>query len=232
MQPKFKVSLVNYKSITELPDAWSIEDYKILLRILDVGDISEIPDTEIKELCLMALTDLMPEDAANGVLTYLLDDVLTEGQIDNLAHEMVEEPMWEEFADMNCHEAIYNANQLLYTAYNGKFPKPTAVCLTIEVAAIQPEGKPFLVEPTEAFILRLLAGGMNEHSPLIRLFEEQITHGVLPEAAGIIWKIFTKKATGNVLTFEIIGSSYWLEDFKGTIDYSTIAFPDVVVGVG
>lgn len=228
MKIDFSVHIKKYQSITVIPDAWTSVDYKAILRRLEVGDISEIPNNELREMCQMAITDFEPDEAAKEVLMYLLDQDLNEGQIDNLAHEMVEEPMWEEFADMRCHEAIFNANELLYTAYNGKFPRPAAVNLTISVTPTKQEGKEWLDEPTEAFIMRLLAGGMDDHSTLVRLFGEQIAKGTLPEAANIIWKCHPKGKEGAAYIFEIIGSTYWLAAIKGVGTYQTAAYPDTV----
>ncbi len=174
----------------------------------------------------MALSDLAPDEAAKEVLLYLLDQDLSEGQIANLAHEMVEEPMWEEFADMRYHEAIFNANELLYTAFNGKFPRPEAVGLTIEVTADQPNRKVWLQAPTEAFIMRLLAGGMDDHSSMVRLFGAQLASGKLPEAENIIWKINPKGTKGECFSFEIIAATYWLAPIKDIDRYTTVAFPD------
>jgi len=165
----FEVSIIKYLTIAAIPDAWTNADFKQLLQQLNIGEVSEIPANELKEMCQMALTDFEPNEAAKEVLTYLLQKELNEGQIDNLSHQMVEEPMWEEFADMRFHEALFNANQLLYVAYNGKFPRPEAVHLTIAVKATQAEGNAWLETPTKAFMLRLLAGGMDEHPTFLTL---------------------------------------------------------------
>ncbi|MEM1120558.1 MAG: hypothetical protein AAGJ18_08910 [Bacteroidota bacterium] len=227
MKPEFQVQLTDYKTINHIPAAWTNADYKTLLTRLEIGDISTIPDNELKDMCQMALTDLTPADAAKQVLTYLLDETLNEGQIDNLAHEMEEEPMWEEFADMACHEAIFNANQLLYTAFNGKFPRPEAASISFEVSTKHPEGQALLEQPTEALLVRLIAGGMDEHSTLHRLFSEEIAKGTLPEAESIIWQFI--KQTGANTTFEIIASTYWLAAIKDTNTYTVTAFADPVV---
>jgi len=62
-----------------LPNAWNDKNYRDLLEIMDYGDTSELTPDELKEMCLMSLTDNEPEDAAKIVLEYIFKDRLTNG---------------------------------------------------------------------------------------------------------------------------------------------------------
>ncbi|MCJ7468486.1 MAG: hypothetical protein MUO53_17535, partial [Maribacter sp.] len=123
----FTVEPQKFSTIHELPNAWNDQNYKELLEQMDFDDISGIAVNELKEMCMMSLTDNEPAEAAKIVLEYLFKERLTPGQIDNLSNEMLDEKMWEEYADLSLHEEFFNAAQLLYEAFNGKFPHPEAV---------------------------------------------------------------------------------------------------------
>ena len=113
------------------------EDYINLLEIMDYGDISDIPQNELKDMCFMLLTDNEPEEAATIILKYIFKSRLNDGQIENLSNEMLEEKMWEEYADLSLHEEFFNVHQVLYNAFNGKFPIPEAVQFKIKVSTVK-----------------------------------------------------------------------------------------------
>ena len=114
------------------------KDYEALLALLDYEeDTSGMDATDLKELCCMALTDFEPERAAAKVLTYVLGNQLNPGQIKNLANEMREEKLWEEYADLSLHETFFNAHQLIYDAFKTGFPKPHALSFRVRVSASQ-----------------------------------------------------------------------------------------------
>ena len=43
-------------------------------------------------------------------------------QIDNLSNEILEEKLWEEYADLSLHEEFFAVHQLLYDAFEGTAP--------------------------------------------------------------------------------------------------------------
>ena len=137
MKNSFKVECLSFQTIQELPDSWDEQKYKGLLEVMEYSDISEIPSEELKEMCLMSLSDFDPDEAAKIVMEYVFKDKLTKGQIENLSNEMLDEKIWEEYADLSLHEEFFNVNQLLYEAYDGKFPRPNAVKFHINVTTVQ-----------------------------------------------------------------------------------------------
>ena len=48
---------------------------------------------EIREYCLMSISDKEPEEAAEILLKYQLEDQLTAGQIKQISHEMQTDKM-------------------------------------------------------------------------------------------------------------------------------------------
>ena len=214
MKSQFKVERLNFKTIQELPNSWSDQDYKLLLEIMDYGDAANLAPEELREMCLMSLTDNEPEDAAKIVLAYVFKDRLNKGQIENLSNEMLEEKIWEEYADLSLHEEFFNINQLLYEAYNGKFPQPDAVRFQVKVTTGQKDGLLVFEDFLEAPLIRLLVGGMPQNTLIFRLFEEQIDGEEFKDAKDIIWQLKSKKNGDQEIIFDIISSTYWFHDFK------------------
>ena len=209
----FTVERLSFQHLAALPDAWQNADYLALLTKLDYDSPEAIAPAELKEMCQLALTDLEPAAAAEVVLNYLFADQLKVGQIDQLAHQMQTEKLWEENPNFALHRGFFNATQLLYEAYNGKFPHPQAVEFKVRITASDPAALSALdTEP--AALLRLLAPGLSDRALLHRLFDEQLAGGEFPEAGDILWQLTPSEKTATSVVFDIVSSDYWLEDFK------------------
>jgi len=214
MKALFKIEHLNFKTIHELPNSWTGQDYESLLEIMDYGDTTELLPKELKEMCLMSLTDNEPEDAAKIVLEYVFKNRLTKGQVENIANEMIEEKLWEEYADLSLHEEFFNVNQLLYQAYNGKFPYPEAVKFQVKIAAKNNSAFTIFRSFPEASLIRLLVSGMPKNTLIYRLFEEQVEGEEFKDAEDIIWQFKMDHINDNELLVDIISSEYWFHDFK------------------
>lgn len=88
MKTQFEFKLLDFKTIKEISNSWTLDDYKNLLEIMEYGNVLELKDYDLKDMCLMYLADNKPEDAAMIVLNYVFGDRLNSGQKQNLAHEM------------------------------------------------------------------------------------------------------------------------------------------------
>lgn len=214
MKASFKVELLKFNSIQELPNSWNNQNYVDLLDLMEFGDTSEIDPSELKEMCLMSLTDNEPEDAAKLVLEYVFKNRLNKGQIENLSNEMLDEKIWEEYADLSMHEEFFNVNQLLYEAYNGKFPQPEAVRFQLNLRADDKDDLLVFNTFPEASLLRLLVAGMPENTLIFRLFEEQVAGDIFTDAKDIIWQLKLDTVNENERSVEVISSSYWFHDLK------------------
>ena len=133
MKKSFTVTRVSFKTISELPRYWTESKYLDLLELMDYDNPASLDKSEIKDMCLMSLTDNEPEDAAKIVLTYVFGNRLNKGQIDNLSNEMLEEKLWEEYADLSLHEEFFAIHQLLYDAFEGTFPHAEAVSFQVKI---------------------------------------------------------------------------------------------------
>ena len=88
---KFALKIHEAKSISEISDYWTNDDFMNLLEELDFEDARNSDPAELRALLEMALSDLEPHEAAEALLKYKLKDKLNAGQIQNISHEMLEE---------------------------------------------------------------------------------------------------------------------------------------------
>ncbi len=203
---KYSLKINSIKSVDELEGSWNNDDFAALLIKFDYADADKLKQNELKDFLFMAISDFEPDEAAKIVLDYKLSDVLTEGQIDNLSHEMIREKVSENYSDISIHNILFDINQLLYKAYNGKFPKAIANVIDFEMRAENDE------EITKAIVLQSFAIGLSDRNLIIRLFKEQLEgKAQFPEAEGILWNLESK---GND-QFRVTTSEKWLkkEDF-------------------
>ncbi len=199
---KYNIKINKVELVDEIPNAWSNEDYRQLLDLFG-QDPSSISDAELKDYLFMAITENEPEESAVILLNYRLGDSLNEGQIDQISNEMLLDKISEEFADIALHHELYNINQLLRKAYNGKFPNAHACVIDFEMA--EKTGKD--VEIDEEIILKAFLPTFDGHNVIVRLFDGHLANKVaFPEAEQIIWKM--EKKGGN--QFQIVTSEYWI----------------------
>lgn len=223
--PTFTVERLSFQHLAALPTAWQPADYLALLTALDFDNPEALPPAELQEMAQMALTDLEPAAAAQVVLTHLFAEQLAPGQIDQLAHQMQTEKLWEENPKMELHQGFFNATQLLHTAYNGKFPHPQAVEFQVKITAQSADDLTLLEQDPAPTLLRLLAPGLSDRALLHRLFDEQLAGADFPEAPAILWQLTPSEKTATSVVFDIISSDYWLEDFKYADTYEATIAP-------
>lgn len=200
---KLNTSISKIKTVNELDFYWQNGDYLNLLEAFEFSDIDQISDGEILDYLFMSITDYEPSESAETVLNYKLKDRLSEGQIKNLSHEMLEDKVAEEYADPAFHFDLFNINQLLYKAYNGKFPNTEATILTINY----PDG--IKAEVTNEILLKSICHGLKDNHLIHRIFKDEIEAEVpFRDAEKVIWH-FRRLDDQN---FEVITSNYWIED--------------------
>lgn len=215
MTRKFDIEIVEYKKISSIQNAWTTQDYTAILELMENDDVAGMSDSDIKEMCLMALNDLEAEEAATIVLTYLLDGAVTAGKISQMAHQMPDDKLWEEFADPLFHERLFNAYELLREAFNGVFAKPTGVIMRLTIKAENELAQQQFKKSPKVSLVRILSKGLDDSSLLNRLYEEQIAGEHFEEAEGIIWKMTPLTNSGLQTEYEITSSQLWLEDLEG-----------------
>lgn len=200
---KYSVKINSVKTIDEIENSWNNDDFRELLKRFDYADSDIIKPNELKEYLFMAISDFEPDEAAAIVLDYKLSEELTEGQIENLSHEMMREKVSENYSDIYIHKLLFNINQLLYKAYNGKFPAAKATVIEFEMKE-EPDEK---TEITKELVLKALGAGLLEKNLITRLFKEQLDGNVsFAEAEGIIWDLYDKGGS----QYEMTTSEKWL----------------------
>ena len=200
---KYLVKINDVKTTSNLEGAWSNNDFKELLARFEFPDADQVKTTELKEYLFMAIADFEPNEAAAILLDYKLSDTLNEGQIDNLSHEMLRVKVSETYTEIELHHELFNINQLLYEAYNGKFPQVSVNIVEIEITDEQNNQE----EVTKETALKALSCGLSENNLLNRLFGDQLEgKAPFPEADGIVWELQNK--ANNVYSMTI--SEKWL----------------------
>ncbi|NNE24403.1 MAG: hypothetical protein HKN11_17515 [Rhizobiales bacterium] len=227
MDSSFRAQILGFSNLEEIDGAWVSEDYSALLESMEFGDQAGLEKTELRDMCIMSLQDLEPEEAAYLVLNYRLGDVLRDGQIHNAAHEMLDEKLWEEYVDPKLHESMFNVGSLLFQAFPRLFPEPDAVQVKLEVTAANAASKALLFTPLdESFLLRLLADGMDGQSVLYRLYGEQLQGKSFPNAEDIVWIVRTQVVNEDTMQIEVIGSGYWLDALRHSKSFNSAAYAD------
>ena len=183
---KYLVKIKDVKTAEELDGAWSNEDFKELLARFDYPDADQLKPAELQEYLFMAISDFEPNEAAAILLDYKLSDVLGDGQVDNISHEMLREKVSENYSDIYIHQKLFNINQLLYKAYNGKFPLTRASIVQFEIKGESNNQE----EINKETVLKALSYGLSQNNLIKRLLSDQLEgREPFPEAEGIVWNL-------------------------------------------
>lgn len=204
---KIEIQINNFQTIDEIPGYWSADDYRNLLSAFDFPDTDGVKEENLREYLYMAIAEEEPAAAAAVLLAYRLSDDLSEGQIDQISNDMLIDKISEEYPEIDLHPHLFSINQLLYKAYNGKFPNTEATLLECTVKS----GDDLDLSQKPLF-LKALAQGLSERNIIKRLFAEQLEgdHG-FPEANHILWEL-SDLGGGKV---KVVTSDYWIsrDDF-------------------
>lgn len=227
---EFNVEILSFLKISEIENAWTADDYKALLSMMDMGekDLVGMGESELKEMCLMSLNDFEHHESAKFLLTHIFEDEISEGKADQLSHQMIENKLWEEHADSAYHRSLFNAYGLLREAYNGIFKEPTGVKFTVKITANKPDSFEIFDSSLHAVIVRLLSNGLDETAILNRLYEEQINGNNFPDAKNILWILKEISTTGKERQYEITSSALWFGDLEERTVFDAKAHADVV----
>lgn len=205
----YSIKINNIDSVNEVMTYWSDDDLMELLTRFNYADADQIKQEDLSSYLLLAITDFEPPEAAAVLLTYKLSEHLTEGQINQISHEMLEDKVCEEYPDISLHAALFHINQLLFKAYNGKFPNAKASIIEFSCTPQEADAPPV----TKTLVLKAFAHGLSDSTLLKRLFAEQLSGSQeFAEAENIIWDLDT---LDNV-EFRLLISEYWIkqDDFS------------------
>ncbi|MDP5105159.1 MAG: hypothetical protein NWQ31_03195 [Polaribacter sp.] len=199
---KYTIKIHKISTVDELSDAWKIEDFKELLKRFDFENDGVNDIKELKELLFMAITDKEPNEAAAILLDYSLSDHLNENQIDSISYEMLVDKISEEYPVIGLHKTLFNINQLLYKAFNGKFPNTKATIVDFEITPLKNADK----EITKEIVLKSITQNLDASNLIKRLFANQLSaEEEFDEANDVIWQL-----DKNENIYQMITSEYWM----------------------
>jgi len=194
---KYKIEIKNVQTVDEITTYWTKEDYIQLLGKFDYPDAEDSGAENLRELLFMAISDFEPAEAAKIVLDYKLGEHLTEEQIDQISNDMLNDKVCEEYPEMELQQALFHVNQLLFKAYNGKFPSSSATIIETSITSLDGNDSPL----TKEMLLRLFNEGLSDRNIVKRLFEEQMNGNTgFPEAENIIWDVQTPQPNNYIIT--------------------------------
>ncbi len=198
---KYNIKINSIKTVDEIKDYWTTEDYIQLLEKFNFPDAGTAKKETLHELLLMAITDFEPKEAAVIVLDHKLGELLTEGQIEQISNDMLIDTVCEEYPEIELQYALFNCNQLLYKAFNGVFPSANATLIGCTITPVDANSE---VEITKEILLKLFSSGLSDRNILKRLFAEQMDENApFLEAEGIVWELKSKDNSNfNVITSE------------------------------
>lgn len=204
----YQIKIKRVDTVNEIEGYWTDEDLIQLLDKFNYPDGATAEKKNLPELLEMAISDYEPSDAAEIVLTYKLSEDLNEGQIQQISHNMLIDKVCEEYPEIHLQGTLYAINQLLFQAYNGKFPNAKASVVLFSMTSSEDAEKIL----TKENVLKLLNNGLSDRNLIKRLFEEQMSQNIpFPSAEGIIWEL----KTDDNINYSLVTSENWLnkEDF-------------------
>lgn len=217
---KYGIKIHKISTVDALSDAWTIEDFKELLKRFDFAN-DEVNDfKELQDLLFMAIADREPSEAATIVLDYRLSDYLNAGQIDSLSYEMLVDKISEEYPVISLHKELFSINQLLNKAFNGKFPNTKATIVDFEITPKRNAD----TNITKEIVLKSITQNLDSHNLIKRLFGKQLSaEEKFEEANDVIWEL-----QKNDNQYKLITSDYWMgkNEFLSDEFVADIAFFD------
>jgi hypothetical protein len=199
---KYAIKILDISTVDEIENSWTIEDYKELLKRFDFPNEENNNKNELKELLYMAITDFETNEAAAILLDYKLSDHLNSGQIDSISHEMLLDKISEEYPEIHLHSKLFNINQLLYKAYNGKFLNTKATLIDFEITPIANADKNI----TKEIVLKCFAKNLDSHNVINQLFGDQLNaEKEFDEVNDVIWNL-----NQNGSNYQMVTSDYWM----------------------
>jgi hypothetical protein len=216
---KYQITIKSANTVDQIEEYWTSEDYIKLLEKFDYPDASVADAASLRELLFMAIYDFEPKEAAVIVLEYKLSEDLNEGQIQQISNDMFLDKVCEEYPEIGLHSTLFHVNQLLFKAYNGKFPNAKATIIECAIQSLEGENDTAL---TKENVLKLLSNGLSDSNLIKRLFDQAMNENApFPEAEAVLWDL----TTSDKINYTLTTSEYWLNkedliasEFEGVLE--------------
>ncbi|OXG08675.1 hypothetical protein BC749_106248 [Flavobacterium araucananum] len=201
----YQIVIKRIDTVNEVEGYWSDEDFVRLLEKFNYPDGATADKASLPELLEMAISDYEPNEAAEIVLKYKFPDRLSDGQVEQIAHNMLIDKVCEEYPEIDMQGTLFHINQLLFKAYNGKFPNAKASIVHFSMIPTEAEGQKLTAEN----VLKLLNNGLSDRNLIKRLFENQMSQNIpFPEADDIVWELRTK----DDINYSLVTSENWVNN--------------------
>ena len=110
---------------------------------------------------------------------------------------MLVDKISEEYPKINLHKDLFNINQLLYKAYNGKFPNTKATIIDFNITPLR-NADPII---TKEIVLKSMSQNLDSHNVIKMLFSHQLNADeAFIEANDIIWDLQEKSTSYRLTT--------------------------------
>jgi hypothetical protein len=217
MSKQFEVSILSARQVHSLPGIWPPDMLRAMLTLIEWDDVEQIEEKDLLDMTIMAIQDLGVQLAGERVLEVVFGDTMRPGVRQNLVDDLQQDEPWEDFANVSQQRGLFVAVVLLQRAFPGHFAIPDALALHFTVRG--PVGADELRKKVSdpEWLVRLLARGMPETAPLLRLYETEIASGPFPDAAGVVWHCEVHDATFDeatdisIVAVDLIGPHMWFE---------------------
>ena len=199
----YQIVIKSIDTVNEVEGYWSDEDFVQLLEKFNYPDGATAEKRSLPELLEMAISDYEPNEAAEIVLKYKFPDRLSDGQIEQISHNMLIDKVCEEYPEIHMQGTLFHINQLLFKAYNGKFPNAKASIVHFSMTPTDGEAQKLTAEN----VLKLLNNGLSDRNLIKRLFENQMSQNIpFPEAEDIVWELTTE----DDINYNLVTSENWI----------------------
>jgi hypothetical protein len=201
----YQIAIKRIDTVNEVEGYWTDEDFIQLLEKFNYPDGATAEKSSLPELLEMAISDYEPNEAAEIVLKYKFADRLTDGQIEQIAHNMLIDKVCEEYPEIDMQGTLFHINQLLFKSYNGKFPNAKASIVLFSMIPTDGDVQKLTAEN----VLKLLNKGLSDRNLIKRLFENQMSQNIpFPEAEAIVWELKTE----DNINYSLVTSENWINN--------------------
>jgi hypothetical protein len=187
MANAFNVVIQSITEIHTLPGIWDDKALNALLALGDADDLGDLAGQDLLEMTLMVLQDMGNQKAGELVLEAIFGNSMRPGVRQNLIDDLQQDEPWSDFAEVSQQRGLFVAVVLLHQAFPTRYGTPDAQVLRINVQTKSPAGLAAMDTAEPAWLLRLLAGGMDDSNIVHRIYGDDLSAGPFKSAAGLIW---------------------------------------------
>jgi hypothetical protein len=187
MPNAYNVLIESITKVHTLAGIWDDASLTTLLALADADDFGDLAGQDLLEMTLMVLQDLGNQKAGELVLEAVFGNQMRPGVRQNLVDDLQLDEPWSDFADVLQQRGIFTAVVLLHQAFPNRYGTPDAQIVRVSVQTKTPTGLAAMQTAHQAWLLRLLACGLDGNSIVHRIYADDLKEGPFKSAAGLVW---------------------------------------------